>query len=78
MDARGRAKKFLEKQKATFANYLLDETSEEWQTRLAVGGPPVIYVFNRDNQWVAKLPRKDDDGVHFNEIEKLVVDLLKQ
>jgi hypothetical protein len=37
-----------------FPNFLLDEEPELWQEKLKVGGPPLVFVFNRDNRIVLK------------------------
>jgi hypothetical protein len=78
-----RVEKFLVKQKATFPNFILDIPQEEWQQKLKVDGPPCIYVFNKDNRFVKKLPVNDAKGepvekVDFAVIDKVVADLLKK
>jgi hypothetical protein len=76
---------FLQKQKATFPNFILDAKEEEWQKKLGVWGPPCVYVFNRDNHFVLKRPVVDKDGVpikgkevDYDLIEKTVADLMKK
>jgi hypothetical protein len=74
---RANALDFLQKADATQQNFLLNEAPEVWQEKLKITGPPCVYVFNRDNQWVKKLEGFKDSGDH-EAIEKLVVELLKQ
>ena len=74
-EAKGRALKFLQKQKATFKNFQLLDDSSVWQEKLKISGPPCVYVFNRENQWAAKL---EGEKVDYAEIEKLVRELLKK
>ncbi len=74
-EAKGRALKFLQKQKATLMNYQLLDDPNVWLEKLKISAPPCIYVFNRENQWVAKLEAEKADYV---EVEKLVRELLKK
>jgi thiol-disulfide isomerase/thioredoxin len=81
--ARQSAEKFLQKQRATFQNLLLDAPPEEWQKRLKADGPPVVFVFNRDNRIVKRWPVVNAEGktvedVDYAAVEKLVADLLRQ
>lgn len=64
---------FLKKQKATLTNLILDEPSDFWQKKLDIGGAPCVFVFDRDG----KIVKKYDEGVDYKEIEKVVVELLK-
>jgi hypothetical protein len=75
-DSRGNIKKLLEKQKAAFPNYWLLEESGVWSSKLKISGPPCVYVFNRDNQWVAKYDKLEESDQA--DIEQRVRDLLKQ
>src|SRR5262245_36471500 len=72
--ARGRALRFLTDKKATFANYLLDERPEFWQAKLKIDGPPCVFVFNR----AGGLVKKFHDDVDYREIERIVIDALKE
>jgi thiol-disulfide isomerase/thioredoxin len=72
--AKGRALKFLQAQKATFTNYLLDEKPEGWQEKLKIDGPPLVVVFNRQGN----KEKEFKDEVNYAEIEKLAVKLLKE
>jgi thiol-disulfide isomerase/thioredoxin len=68
-----RVRRFLADQKADFANYQLAEKPEVWQTKLKIDGPPCVFVFNRQGELIKKL----HGDVDYNEIEKIVVDALK-
>ena len=67
-------KKFLREQKATMANYLLDEQPEVWQKKLNAEAVPCTFVFNRAGQVEQKYLEIPKDGV----LEKLVEGLLKK
>jgi hypothetical protein len=69
---RAKAQGFLEQQHAAFLNVLLDADPEVWQERLKIGGPPCLYVFDRDNRYVLK----QDEGEDFAVVEKKVLELL--
>ena len=84
-DAKARAKvlAFLEKQKAAFTNVMLDAKPEVWQEKLKIDGPPCIYVFDRDNHFVKKLPvisEKDSEAEHaeYSVVGPVVAKLLGQ
>jgi thiol-disulfide isomerase/thioredoxin len=76
-DAHERALKFLQKMGATFTNLRLDEPPAVWQAKLKINGPPCVYVLNRDNRIVKKLP-VGDEGVDYAEVEKVVKEWLKK
>jgi hypothetical protein len=69
---RGLAEDFLRQKQATFLNLILQAEPEEWQTRLKIAGPPCVYVFGRDNQFVLK----QSEDVDYTAIEKKVRQLL--
>jgi hypothetical protein len=78
-EAAQRAEKFLVKQNATFANYLLDEPEGVWQNRWDSNGPPVVFVFDRQGKRAAKFPvvsEKGPEPFEYTDIEKLVQELL--
>src|SRR6516165_7584801 len=84
-DAKMRAKvqAFLEKQNATFTNVMLDAKPEVWQEKLKIDGPPCVYVFDRDNHFVKKLPVISDkeseaESADYSVVEKYVAQLLGQ
>jgi hypothetical protein len=67
------ALKFLRAQRATFPNYLLDEEIEAWQEQLKIAGPPMVFVYDRDGQRVARF---GDKGFTYADVEKVVRQLL--
>jgi hypothetical protein len=69
-----KVRKYLVSQKATFTNLILDEKLEVWQKKLKIEGPPCIFVFDKDG----KIAKKFDSGEGYDEVEKLVADLLKK
>lgn len=69
-----RVRKFLASQKATFTNLILDEKIEVWQKKLKIEGPPCIFVFDKDG----KIAKKFDSGEGYEDVEKVVMDLLKK
>lgn len=78
MEAVERARTFLVQQKATFANYLMDEPTEVWQNRWDANGPPVIFVFDRQGKRAAKYGVGGIEPYKYEDIEKLVVELLER
>jgi hypothetical protein len=66
--------KFLESQKATFPNLILNEQVEVWQAKLKIDGPPAVFVFDRDG----KVAKKFTDEPIYAEVQKLVPELLKK
>ena len=80
---REKVQAFLQKQKATFTNVMLDAKPEEWQEKLKIDGPPCIYVFDRDNRFVKKLPfisdkESETEGAEYSVVEPVVAKLLGQ
>ena len=73
-DARERVRRFLRDRNATCVNYLLDEPPAVWQAKLKIDGPPCVFVFNRRGE----LLKKYHDSVDYADIERIVVDALKQ
>jgi thiol-disulfide isomerase/thioredoxin len=74
-EAKAKALKFLQAQKATFTNLLLDEKPEVWQAKLKIDGPPLVMVFARDGKLEQKFV---DKAVDYAAIGKLVAELLKK
>jgi thiol-disulfide isomerase/thioredoxin len=72
--AKERVIKFLESQKATFTNLILDEKPEFWQEKLRIVGVPAVYVIGRDG----KLVERYIEEANYTEIEKVAVQQLKQ
>jgi hypothetical protein len=73
-DAQEKVRKFLETQKAAITNFILDEKAEVWQEKLKIEGPPCILIFDRDG----KIARRFNEGQGYDEVEKVVQDLLKK
>lgn len=75
--ARARALAFLEKEQATFANFLLDEPASVWQNRWDLSGPPCVFVFDRHGKRAGKF-QVDSEAKAFTyaDVEKLVKELL--
>jgi thiol-disulfide isomerase/thioredoxin len=73
-DTQAQVLKFLRQKKATFTNLLLNEPPGVWYEKLHNEGVPIVFVFNREGQWV----RKYTDDVDYAAIEKIVVELLNQ
>ena len=65
--------KFLQSRKASFTNLILDESQEFWQKKFNMDGPPSVFVFNREGKW-----KQWVGGDPYPEVEKLVVEFLKQ
>jgi thiol-disulfide isomerase/thioredoxin len=77
-EGRDDALKFLVKQKATFANYWLDEKPEVWQERWHITGPPAVFVFDRQGRRAARFDTEDDNKPFtYADVEKLVQQLLE-
>ncbi|MCS7045829.1 MAG: hypothetical protein NZO58_05690 [Gemmataceae bacterium] len=71
--AKDRVLKFLKAQRATFTNLLLDEPFEFWSERLHFVAPPCQFVFSRQGKWT-----KFEGAIKHEEVEKLVVELLRE
>ncbi len=78
IDDQGKALEFLKKRKATFPNYLIDETTEEWQTKLGIGNPPQALIYDRTGTLVKKFPNDDGQEYSFEDVEKVFMPLLKK
>jgi thiol-disulfide isomerase/thioredoxin len=76
-EVQGKVKRFLQKQKATFTNLLLDEPAEFWQAkfRMKEGGPPCIYVFSRQGKWTQLYGKEDLEPAR---LDRLVEELLAE
>src|SRR5687767_5357452 len=61
---------------ATFTNVILDEDIEWAQKKLRCPNLPSVYVFNRQGKW--KQFTEFDEGDTYQEIDKLVVEWLKE
>jgi hypothetical protein len=74
---RAKALSFLQKQQATFTNYHLDEEIEVWQERFKVKTPGVVFVFDRAGKRAGKLEPDEPDKNTYEDVEKLVKQLLR-
>jgi len=63
---------FLTNTKATFTNFILDESQEFWQKKFDFMGPPCVFVFNRQGKW-----KQFKDIENYQEVEKYAVKCLK-
>jgi thiol-disulfide isomerase/thioredoxin len=71
------ALKFLQKAKATFANYWLDEKQEFWADRWHIQGPPAVFVFDRQGRRAGKFDSEDPDKpLSYEDVKKLISKLL--
>jgi len=73
-DDKERALKFLQAQKATMINYLLDEPAGVWQKKLDATVPPNAIVIGRDGQRVKRFT--SEDPFTYEDVEKLIKPLL--
>ncbi|HTK75849.1 MAG TPA: TlpA disulfide reductase family protein [Gemmataceae bacterium] len=74
-ETKAKVQKFLDAQKATFTNLILDEKPEVWQSKLKIDGPPLVIVFNKDGGLEQKFV---DKAVDYEKIGQLVAELLKK
>lgn len=73
------ALKFLQAKGATFANYWLDDPESKYMDKWDVGGPPVIFVFDRLGRRAAKFVGDDPDKPYTAEdVDKVVEKLLEE
>jgi thiol-disulfide isomerase/thioredoxin len=70
------ALKFLQRQKAAFANYLLTEDPPVWPDRWNVKGVPVVFVFDREGRRAAKFDNDEPHQFTYEDVEALVKKLL--
>ncbi len=71
------ALEFLQKQKATFPNYILndaDDAREKLEKTLAHRNPPIVHVFDRSGTKVKTI----EDEFKADEFDKYIKELLKQ
>jgi hypothetical protein len=73
-DNKGEALKFLQKQKATFPNYWLDEETEVWQKAFAVDNPPAQIIYDRTGKVVHRVEGGGEDAAV--EVETVLKKLL--
>lgn len=71
------ARKFLEKQKATFPNYLPGDDPEEWQKHWNIKAIPATMVYDAGGK-LHKFLNDDDKSFTSDDVEKLVEKLVKK
>jgi thiol-disulfide isomerase/thioredoxin len=73
--------KFLNEQKATMLNVLLDADAEVKKDKLRLRSYPCVYVFNRDGQWTQFMGEdglKRDEKHRYYQVEEYIKQLLDQ
>jgi hypothetical protein len=78
VDEQANVLKFLQKQKAAFGNYLLDEPGQTWKEKLGIDGPPAVFVYGRDGKVARRFDT--DNGTTFTydqDVEAVVSRLLQ-
>ena len=73
--AKAKVQKFLDAQKATFTNLILDEKPEFWQAKLKIDGPPLVIVFAKDGRMEQRFA---GEAVDYEKVATLVAELLKK
>jgi hypothetical protein len=75
----GKALDFLQKQKAVFVNFLLDEDGQFWQDKWNIKGPLAVFVFDRQGKRARKFDNDDPDNQYtYADVEQLVKTLLNR
>ena len=72
--ARDAARAFLTKQKAVFRNVILTDKAEIWQDKWKAVGPPLLFLFDRKGQLIARW----DDKVDLADVERRVKAVLAE
>lgn len=76
------ANKIISGHKELPANVLFKGEASELEAKMGYEATPTIFIFNRHNRWVKKLPEKNSDGdimdPKYEDIDKLVEGLLKK
>ncbi len=73
------ALKFLQKQAATFPNYLMDEANAVWQEHFDINGPPAVFVYDRTGKLAARFDHNDPCKQYtYADVEGLVRKLLRK
>ena len=77
-DAIQAAEDFLEKQNATFANYLMDENVLEAFEKLGIFGIPAVYIYDREGNLRYRLTGDNpNDQFTDADVEEAIVTLIK-
>jgi len=71
-----KALRFLNQQKATFANFLLDEPAEAYQKRYKFGAVPCVKVYGRDGKLVESFTAEAKE-LTYKDVRKVLEPLLK-
>jgi hypothetical protein len=78
------AREFLQsKLKVPFLAVHVDSTTFDYDKKISTEGVPAVFIFDRDNRWVQRLPSFDDKGnvkdeVDYDLIEQTVAHTLKE
>ena len=72
------ANDFLRKVKSPFRNFLLNESDELWSKKLDFNIPPCYFVFDRQGKWVRFRGADYNDGVPYDEMDKVVLKMLNE
>jgi hypothetical protein len=73
-----RANKFLTKNNSPLRNLLLDEPSELLEKQFNFVSLPFYYIFDRQGKWVRFRAADYKDGVPYEELERIVVQMLNE
>ena len=60
--------------RARVPEVVLEDPPQVWQAKLKIDGPPCVFVFNR----AGGLIKRFHDDVDYPEIERIVMDALKE
>ena len=72
------ANQILTKRKLPFRNLLLDEPGDFWPKKFETDSLPLYYVFDRNGKWVRYRAADYKDGVPYDELEKVAVQMLSE
>ena len=65
---------FLKEKKATFANYLLDETTDDGFEKLDISAIPAVFLFGPDGKEIRRFTLDDPNKQFtYDEVEKAIV-----
>ena len=59
-----------------FVNLYLEDPSVKWEEKFRFSEPPAYYVFSRQGKWT--MFKADENGVNYDAMDKLIVELLKE
>src|SRR5262245_3608711 len=77
LDNQKNALRFLQRQDASFENYLLDEETSVWQKQWDLVAPPLVLVFDREGKTAGRFENTDPDRPFtYEDVEKRVKQLL--